>query len=615
MAKKKKVEIEEIDFGFLSERNEKEAEEFFASSIEALSEKASMMRDRVVVVLADGTFETTFGRAMAFAMLAYPRISFRPVGVADFEGFEDDKVNIKSLVSRYHNRTISECVESGGDISDAKRLISRAVELCADVSYAVNRSSGNTVNLYDILDLADRNPEVKAILNMSVNERSDYADVVEEIKDANKRLVQAVENDPGNSMSYILSSVSPGQFQQVFCSVGYKPEVTSSDIYPHCVNTSLLRGFRNEMDYYVSAMGARKALVTNSLQVRKAGYLSRKLLLLVMGTTVKEVDDCGSKLTTDVVVTESLLGRIHRRFALDKKGKVFTVDSSDKSLIGKKVRLRSPMTCRLEGGICRTCCGDKWRTNPFHIGVSNILKLTEQFIQRLLSSKHLLQINPERIVLPPDLEEYFYVDKTSLVAKKQFRINIRGVEEQEDEDPICTELTIVDGDRKISFTPSDDQELTLGPIIDRINPRKQDNPVDVFEDMEVFGISVENSELTTPLKKLIKILESDVLLNESPVEEVLGTMMDLLDKSDIDSEALAIEMILRELMRDPDDIQERPSSFLNGEEGSSYTMLKLTTALVNHPSLGVSLAFERLSTVIENSIFKKNSESLIDGLY
>ena len=92
---------------------------------------------------------------------------------------------------------------------------------------------------------------------------------------------------------------------------------------------------------------------------------------------------------------------------------------------------------------------------------------------------------------------------------------------------------------------------------------------------------------------------------------MLEFFLQQLSISGLDSSSLSVELILRELIRDPLNIQERPNDFSKG----NYTFLRLTNALVNHPSLSISLAFERLSTVIEENIFNKSSPSLIDGLF
>lgn len=331
-----------------------------------------------------------------------------------------------------------------------------------------------------------------------------------------------------------------------------------------------------------------------------------------MNQKLSSEEDCGSKDFLDITIeNEDILSRLIGRYRLNNK-KLKLITEEDTKLIGRAIKLRSPMTCKCHDGICKTCNGDSWKINPFHIGISGVLTLTEQLTQVLLSSKHLLQVNPEKVILPVGFEKFFYVDKTSLVSKKQFKINIQKIETNDEDEFVTSKVVIIDGDENHTFEFPEGQELCLTPISDKVNIYKPDNIVEIFEDVEVFNLIIENSELVTPLKNLIKLLESEATLNESSISELLQTFLSLLSRAKLSSSSLAIELVLRELMRDPIDIQERPIKF---DERIDYKFLKLTNALVNSPSLGITLSFERLNYVVENNIFKKSSGSLIDGLF
>jgi hypothetical protein len=277
------------------------------------------------------------------------------------------------------------------------------------------------------------------------------------------------------------------------------------------------------------------------------------------------------------------------------------------------------MTCRAEDGICKTCYGDLHRVNPFHISVIGVLSLTEQLTQMLLSSKHLLQINPEKVELPKAMVPYFDVDGALLVSKKHFKVNIQKIDVS-DEDELCTaRVTIMDGDRCIDVEFEEGKELFI-EVVDGVSANKSDNVIDVLPDTQIFRLNVENSELSTPLKKIIKLLESETNLNS--VDEdgaeyanyhiILPHFLDLLAKSNIRASSVTIELILRELLRDKSNVQCRPKNF---KDISSIKFLKLTNALVHYPSAAITLAFERLNYVVENNLFHKDQESIIDGLF
>jgi hypothetical protein len=206
-----------------------------------------------------------------------------------------------------------------------------------------------------------------------------------------------------------------------------------------------------------------------------------------------------------------------------------------------------------------------------------------------------------------------------LIAKKSFKLKINSVQVFDDNEIVTNSFTIIEDDGSSIVINVPNKDLYLDKIIDRINLYNLENEELLIEDEdEVFLIQVENSELVTPLKKLTKLLESDDELNfKSPdvakdYHMIIREMIDLLNQAGISSSSNALELIIREMIRNVEDIQERPVDFSNRD---SYKMLKLTSAILHHPSAAITLSFERLTYVLENNLFKKNAPSLIDGLY
>jgi hypothetical protein len=533
--------------------------------------------------------------------------------------------NAAKRVSLEIDKTIQLALESSLDsneLEEFKKTIVYVIEELSSFAIKVNELFGSSINIYDILKYLE-DPKFIKLINFKINEKDNYFDISKSINLNTKKIVDYFKEKKDSAIYNILDSISFGQFQQVFSSVGYKPNVISSDIYPHAVNTNLFRGMRSPKDYFVSSMGARKALITNAVQVRRAGYISRKLILLVLNQFLsKEHDDCGS---TDYLIiditSQDDLNRFQGRYYLNEDDNTLEIiNKYDKSLIGKTLKIRTPITCISEDGhICPTCYGNLHKINNTHIGISSILNLTEQFIQRLLSTKHLLQINPEKIDLPAELENYFILDKTTLIAKKSFKLKINSVQVFDDNEIVTNSFTIIEDDGSSIVINVPNKDLYLDKIIDRINLYNLENEELLIEDEdEVFLIQVENSELVTPLKKLTKLLESDDELNfKSPdvakdYHMIIREMIDLLNQAGISSSSNALELIIREMIRNVEDIQERPVDFSNRD---SYKMLKLTSAILHHPSAAITLSFERLTYVLENNLFKKNAPSLIDGLY
>ena len=615
----------ELDLQFVTDKDLETTIDVSRQLIEQLKADFSIRSATVAMTLGGATIETSLGTAVISLLVVKTRyVLERGLEVSDILLCSSNE-SVTKQVSGYFTETIREATRERADLDSLKMLISHTLEEIASMSFGINESAGNSINIYDMLQLMRSNERVAELLTTSLKQggsKVDYYEGNKIIKDNTRALLEELVESPDyNCYKNLLSAISVGQFQQVFCNVGWKPEATSSAIYPHCVDTNLFLGFRDEMDYFVSAMGARKALITNAMQVRKAGYMSRKLLLLVLNQSLSEQDDCRSDdYVTFVVESEDALKRLNGRYRKVGK-KLEVIDSRDKSLIGKTISLRTPMTCRAEDGICKTCYGDLHHVNPFHIGVSGVLSLTEQLTQMLLSSKHLLQINPEKVELPKAMVPYFDVDGALLVSKKHFKVNIQKIDvSDEDEDELYTaRVTIMDGDRCVDVEFEEGKELFI-EVADAVSANKPDNVVDIPPDTQVFRLNVENSELSTPLKKIIKLLESETNLNS--VDEdgaecanyhiILPHFLDLLAKSNIRASSVTIELILRELLRDKSNVQRRPKNF---KDISGVKFLKLTNALVHYPSAAITLAFERLNYVVENNLFHKDQESIIDGLF
>ena len=68
----------------------------------------------------------------------------------------------------------------------------------------------------------------------------------------------------------------------------------------------------------------------------------------------------------------------------NKDGVITSINTKDKSLIGKTLDVYSPMTCACEDEVCKICYGDLSKFNKnMNIGIIAVLLLTEPLTQRL----------------------------------------------------------------------------------------------------------------------------------------------------------------------------------------------------------------------------------------
>jgi DNA-directed RNA polymerase subunit beta' len=146
------------------------------------------------------------------------------------------------------------------------------------------------------------------------------------------------------------------------------------------IETPIISNFKEGLtvlEYFNSTHGARKGLSDTALKTANSGYLTRRLVDVAQDCIVRE-DDCGTEraITAEAAVNDgevvATLGeRVLGRVAADD----VMVPGTDTLLVAKgqlidermadsiedagvqSMRIRSPLTCESEEGVCATCYG------------------------------------------------------------------------------------------------------------------------------------------------------------------------------------------------------------------------------------------------------------------
>lgn len=131
----------------------------------------------------------------------------------------------------------------------------------------------------------------------------------------------------------------------------------------------------NVLEFFMSSHGARKGLADTALRTADSGYLTRRLVDISHDVIVNQ-HDCE---TTDGIVVADLVvgGEVIEKLRERINGRVLAEDleadgvviAKRNDIIGeeiikkitdadiKKVKIRSPLTCGLEKGVCQKCYG------------------------------------------------------------------------------------------------------------------------------------------------------------------------------------------------------------------------------------------------------------------
>jgi DNA-directed RNA polymerase subunit beta' len=146
------------------------------------------------------------------------------------------------------------------------------------------------------------------------------------------------------------------------------------------IETPIISNFKEGLtvlEYFNSTHGARKGLSDTALKTANSGYLTRRLVDVAQDCIVREID-CGTErsITAEAAVNDgevvaSLGERVLGRVAADD----ILVPGTDEVLIAKgtlidermsdsieeagvqSARIRSPLTCEAEDGVCAMCYG------------------------------------------------------------------------------------------------------------------------------------------------------------------------------------------------------------------------------------------------------------------
>nr|WP_242404921.1 DNA-directed RNA polymerase subunit beta' [Novosphingobium sp. MBES04] len=157
------------------------------------------------------------------------------------------------------------------------------------------------------------------------------------------------------------------------------------------IETPIISNFKEGLtvlEYFNSTHGARKGLADTALKTANSGYLTRRLVDVSQDCVVI-IDDCGTERALEMraivqggsviaSLAERILGRtlaedIHAKDGTLVAAKGQLLDEAAVAAIEgtgtQSARIRSPLICEAEQGVCATCYGrDLARGTPVNIG-------------------------------------------------------------------------------------------------------------------------------------------------------------------------------------------------------------------------------------------------------
>ncbi len=193
------------------------------------------------------------------------------------------------------------------------------------------------------------------------------------------RVADAVKKhmDPDGNLSTMASSgATKGGFSTISQLAGMRGLMAdpSGRIIPMPIRSNFREGLTAQ-EYFISTHGARKGLADTALRTADAGYLTRRLVDIAQDIIINE-HDCGTHdgvmiRRRDDVAGQALSSRLYSRLLAEN-----VIDPKTGEVLGEyndvinqemarriaasgieEIKVRSPMTCELQHGICSKCYG------------------------------------------------------------------------------------------------------------------------------------------------------------------------------------------------------------------------------------------------------------------
>jgi DNA-directed RNA polymerase subunit beta' len=312
--------------------------------------------------------ETTTGRVL-FNRVLPPEVQFTNEKL-DKGGVKDLIADVYELCGQEKTTEVADRIKAMGFEYAMRSGTTLAV---ADISIPVERK--------DILAEAQKQVEVveRDFRRGLLTEQEQNERVIEVWQKTTDLVADAVKKhmDPdGNLSTMATSGATKGGFSTISQLAGMRGLMAdpSGRIIPLPIRSNFREGL-TALEYFISTHGARKGLADTALRTADAGYLTRRLVDIAQDIIINE-HDCETKegvfiRRADDVAGQSMSSRLYSRLVAERvihpeTGEVIVErdDVIDHILARKiaasgveEVKVRSPLTCELQHGICAKCYG------------------------------------------------------------------------------------------------------------------------------------------------------------------------------------------------------------------------------------------------------------------
>lgn len=530
------------------------------------------------------------------------------VNINDF--LLDDHMSEKKR-KQLQNNVVNVLTSYGKTIAEIQVIMSR---LSLDLKEIMLIFSHATMQIFTaenmFLDHYRDSEIIREINNTEYPPDMQTADIVEENAKKYKILEKEMlkRGNPYFVDNKYVKLVKPKQMEELYINFSQIPD--GKNIVPVIMNGNGFRaGYHAMPVMYAGAIAARVPDIMNEEYMGSAGYFARNLWILTYGTLSKTVWDCGSVNPIPVKIDEVELDMKDGRYYLDSKDshnlKIF--HKEDRHLLGKTLWFRSPCTCNLNEDCCHVCYGTKaLKVGELEGGfIYTTQLLSKDVSQKILSAKHLLKANAEKIEFSEGYDKWFVLENSTLIPTDEKKFDIYLKEDYMDS--ISESLTIYIGKDMIPVTVSKYASIHIPDtvtskfkevMIDDVSYYK----ISSHKVLETGGMFCDiipiNIMMTAKYMNIMKLLENDI----AKFDNISDAVKELTDLTYGLIPILSVhgEIIIGHLIRSTENKLLRPNWL---EKDPPYQIMRLKTALTNHESVTVALAFEQTRHHLLHQIF------------
>ncbi len=314
-----------------------------------------------------------------------------------------------------------------------------APDVSADITTEINREafelSSRIPSSFDIdsLILPTSIKEKKKKLN----ENTDNIDIVDYGKDVVKISEEYLNimDEKDQRLSDIIKGGIKGDksmWGSIMISQGHVMDIEGKVLGP--IKSATADGLTPK-EFYQAAAEARRGFFYKAAISAEPGYLARRVSMAGAGTIINDKKkDCGTKKTFALHVTSKISKLIEGRYYIEGRKKILIENPKD--VVGKTIKMRSPLYCKSKKGICPTCYGDTYKTiGTNNIGILSGGAVNKAALNAYMKMRHqstkveMIKVNfikdlKKAALNTPEINRYFTITETQIIANEECYIII-----------------------------------------------------------------------------------------------------------------------------------------------------------------------------------------------